>query len=322
MSASGRVVDPDLAGRSHGLHPGGGVDRVTGHHALADRSQRHRDLPGGDADPHRQSLDARFLTQRGRRTRQVQAGPHRPLRVVLPCGGNPPDREHGVTDELLHRSAVPLDHGPRPFEVRREQLADLLRVAGLRDGGEADQVGEQQRHDAPLGDRYRRGHAGAHGVLGCGRVCRQWSAALGAEPATGRHRAARRTADGDRCAARRAESRAVGQGRAAGAASFALHRVTVSLSRGPFQPIGGRDRVQVPRLRDTLQLRSPASANARPAPRVGSLTVDDTRICEPGAPRSARRSARRCRPPCRSPSRSRRCGSRSVPRGRCHAPPP
>ena len=84
---------------------------------------------------------------------ELERGPHRPLGVVLLRDRRAPDGHHGVADELLDRAAVALDHRPRAVEVAREQLAHLLRVARLRQRREADQVGEQHRDQAALGDR-------------------------------------------------------------------------------------------------------------------------------------------------------------------------
>jgi hypothetical protein len=60
-----------------------------------------------------------------------------------------PDRHDRVADELLDRAAVAADDVGGELEVPRQRLADLLRVALLGEGGEADQVGEQDRDEPP-----------------------------------------------------------------------------------------------------------------------------------------------------------------------------
>ena len=81
---------------------------------------------------------------------EVERRPDGPLGVVLLRDRRAPDRHHRVADELLHRAAVALDHVRARVEVAREELARLLGVAGLGGGGEADEVGEQHRDEAPL----------------------------------------------------------------------------------------------------------------------------------------------------------------------------
>ena len=99
------------------------------------------------------------LVARATETRrdELQGGADRALGVVLVGGGRSPHRHHRVADELLDRAAVPLDDPPRQLEVAGQQLARLLGVALLGEGREADQVGEQDRHQPALGHRLRRG---------------------------------------------------------------------------------------------------------------------------------------------------------------------
>ena len=74
---------------------------------------------------------------------QVERRADRALGVVLVRDGRSPDGHDGVADELLDRAAVALDQPAAGVEVAREQLAGVLRVAALRGGGEADEVGEE-----------------------------------------------------------------------------------------------------------------------------------------------------------------------------------
>ena len=78
------------------------------------------------------------------------------FRVVFLGHRRAPDGHHCVADELLHHAAVALDHPAGCLEVARLQLADVLEVAALAERGVADEVGEQDRDEPPLGDRHIR----------------------------------------------------------------------------------------------------------------------------------------------------------------------
>ena len=126
-----------------------GVDEVARDHALALGAERDRRLAGEDAGA------ARW--QRLRRGRhggdEVERRPHGALGVVLLRDRRPPHRHHRVADELLDGAAVALDERPRGIEVAGEELARLLGVAALGGGREADEVGEEDGDEPPLGGR-------------------------------------------------------------------------------------------------------------------------------------------------------------------------
>ena len=100
---------------------------------------------------------------------QLEGGADGSLGVVLVAGRGAPDGHDGVADELLDRAAVPLDDAARQLEVARQELAHLLGVAVLGQGGEADQVGEQDGDQAALGDGCRP-DAPATGALPAGSL--------------------------------------------------------------------------------------------------------------------------------------------------------
>jgi len=77
------------------------------------------------------------------------------VRVVLAGHRRAPDRHHRIADELLDQAAVPFDGVSRGVEVAGEELADVLGVAALGDRREADEVGEQHRHQPSLHGRHR-----------------------------------------------------------------------------------------------------------------------------------------------------------------------
>ena len=150
---SGRLIDPHPPRLRDGLHPRRGVHRVPGDHALSRRTHTDRHFTGHDPDPHRQARRAHLMTHRRHRSDQLQAGPHRPLGVVLVSDRHPPHRHHRITDELLHHPAVPAHDQPALREVRRQQLTDLLRILALRQRREPHQIPEQHRGHPPLRHR-------------------------------------------------------------------------------------------------------------------------------------------------------------------------
>ena len=133
------------------LHARGRVHEVAGNHAFSFGADRHRRVAGDDADAHRQLRRPNLAAERADNLDELQSRAHRPLGVVLARYGGAPDRHHRVADELLDRAAVAVDYPPRGLEVAREQLADLLRVAVLRERREADQVAEEDGYQPPLG---------------------------------------------------------------------------------------------------------------------------------------------------------------------------
>ncbi len=79
----GALVDEHASGISGCLHPGGGVHRVTGHHALADRADRHRDLAGDDTGARRKTVHPDLATERTDRINDVERGADRALGIAL-----------------------------------------------------------------------------------------------------------------------------------------------------------------------------------------------------------------------------------------------
>ena len=75
---------------------------------------------------------------------------HGPLGVVLVGDGRPEDRHHGIPDELLDRPAVELDLRPQARVVGADARPDVLGICGLRGGGEADEVAEEDGDDLAL----------------------------------------------------------------------------------------------------------------------------------------------------------------------------
>ena len=102
---------------------------------------------------------------------ELEAGPDGPLGVVLAGDGGAPDGHDGVADELLDGAAVAADHLAGELEVAVQELAGVLGVVALGEGREADEVGEEDRDEAALGD------GGVGGGCGCGALAAVGAAA-------------------------------------------------------------------------------------------------------------------------------------------------
>ena len=93
---------------------------------------------------------------------QLDRGANRAQGVVLSRDRNPKNGHHGVTDELLHRPPVTLEHHPRCLVVPVHQGPQRLRVRAVTDRRRACQVAEEDRHDLShltLGRRRERSAA-------------------------------------------------------------------------------------------------------------------------------------------------------------------
>ena len=131
---------------------------------------------------------------------ELERGTDGPLGVVLVRDRRAPQGHHRVADELLDDPTVTLHHLAREIEVAGQQLTDVLGVAALGHRGEADQIGEQDRDEAALGDaRFVAGGGRGSGEASCRGFSRlEAAAALPAEAGTGRiRRPARGTRDGE-----------------------------------------------------------------------------------------------------------------------------
>ena len=162
----GGFADEDRTRRGDRLEPGGRVDEVAGDHSLVDRPDRDRRFAGENPGP---GGDAR--SERLDRIDDLEAGSHGPLGVILAGDRRTPDSHDRVADELLGGSAVAGDHHAGDLEVPGEGVADVLRVALLGEGGEADEVGEEHRDMPALGDGGGGGREARTGGRCRGRRC-------------------------------------------------------------------------------------------------------------------------------------------------------
>ena len=140
----------DLARARRLLEPRGHVDRVPGCEPLLRAGD---DLAGVDSDPHlerRAVVAHQPLVEAGQSVAQLGRGAHGAERVVLVHDRDAEDRHHGIADELLHRSAMPLDGEPRHVEVARQHAPQRLGIESLAKRRRAGHVAEQDRHDLAL----------------------------------------------------------------------------------------------------------------------------------------------------------------------------
>ena len=179
----GRLADEHRASRRHGLEAAGGVDQVPGDHSLVRGAHRDGCLAGEDSCPEVQ-LQPGVAADVAHVGDELEPGPDRALGVVLPGDGRAPDGHDGVADELLDGPAVALDGQAAGLEVAGKELAHCLGVTAGGEGGEADEVGEQDRDVPALGGGVHSGRGGTGWAVG-GRGC-VGSAACAGRPGQGR----------------------------------------------------------------------------------------------------------------------------------------
>ena len=158
--------DEDLARLCGLLQASRDVDRVAGRDRLVagtgdDRAGVHTD-PDGDRDA---AIALELLVQDGECFLHLRRGADRAQRVVLVDVRHAEQRHHRVADELLHRSAMALDHGPHVTEVPTHRVPQGLRVQAFAERGGARDIAEDDRDrladlvDMLRGKRGRARHA-------------------------------------------------------------------------------------------------------------------------------------------------------------------
>ncbi len=155
------LADHDLPRRRRLLEPRSHVDRVT----------RRQPFRGSGHDLARVDADPPFDPELGEGLAHLQRRPQRPHRIVLVHDRHAEHRHHGVPDELLDGSAVPLDDRLHPLEVAREERPQRLGVGRLAERRRPDDVAEEDRdrlpllaRDGRLRPRRKRHHARRRGV--------------------------------------------------------------------------------------------------------------------------------------------------------------
>ena len=146
------VADEHGSRRRGALQSSRRVDQIPGDHPLVLGIEAHRGLASQDAAP---GLNPG--PERADGVDEVQRCPDGSFGIVLAGGRRAPDGHDRVADELLDDPAVAADDVRCQLEVAGQRVADVLRVALLGERGEADEIGEQDRHEATLRARARRG---------------------------------------------------------------------------------------------------------------------------------------------------------------------
>ena len=146
----GGLPDQHLSRFGRGLEPLRGVHDVAHRRVVAPGPQgAHQDLPRVHAhpQPHVEPQLGRGVAQRDG---EPERGPHRPLGIVLMGDRGAEQRQDGVPDDLVDPATELLDVGHQPLEAPVDDALHLLGIAVLRQGGEADDVGEQDGDHPPL----------------------------------------------------------------------------------------------------------------------------------------------------------------------------
>jgi hypothetical protein len=110
---------------------------------LADHAGQHR--AGVDADAERRPVGMP-RADLGRRPLERECGPRPAQRVVGLVAALVEDGEDLVSDELVHLGAVAVEQRREPPEIRDEHRVHVAGVVRLREGCEADEVGEEDGH--------------------------------------------------------------------------------------------------------------------------------------------------------------------------------
>jgi len=135
------------------LDPGGGIDDVPRHEALAlgrPRSERHNRLACVDRRAYGEPEPRLCLVQLLDRLEDAQPGAHGTLGIVLVGDGRAEGSHDGVADELLDRAPEVLDRLLHARVVGVEPRPDVLGIRAIGAGGETDEVDEEDRDDLAL----------------------------------------------------------------------------------------------------------------------------------------------------------------------------
>ena len=143
------------------LQPGGKVGGLTDDPALlrrafADQVADHGE-PRGDAEPHAQILAPRQLANR---RDYRQAGPHRPLGIVLMRLRVAEIDQHPVAHVLGDKPIEASDRIGYGSMIIADQLAQILRVMTRRERGRADEIAEHDGELPAFGISGSPGHRG------------------------------------------------------------------------------------------------------------------------------------------------------------------
>jgi hypothetical protein len=148
----GRVPEKDLVGAGGLLESRGDVDGITRGVEMLRARVAHYDLarvhasPQGDAHA---PLPLELHVQRFELVAELGCRAHGAHGVVLVHGRNPENSHDGVADELLHRAAVPFEHGLGRLEVASHDPAERLGIELLAKARRPRDIGEDDGDGFP-----------------------------------------------------------------------------------------------------------------------------------------------------------------------------
>ena len=138
------------AGDRQLLQSGGRVHDVAHRRVVGagDRADQH--LAGVDPDPHLDRVRRVLRTELAERRLHRQPGPHGPIGVVLVRDRSAEQRDDRIAEHLVDDTAVRLDVADQLLEDGVDQALHLLGISVLGQRREPDEIGEQDRDDAPF----------------------------------------------------------------------------------------------------------------------------------------------------------------------------
>ena len=126
-----RVTNKDLPGCRGRLEPLRNNNGIAGRKRITLRRITRVDLARMHSRPHTDPNPERrleFVVQELELAAQLDRGTNRAQRVILVHDRNPKNTKNGVTDELLHRPTMTLQHRPRSLVIARPNTPERLRV--------------------------------------------------------------------------------------------------------------------------------------------------------------------------------------------------
>src|SRR5438034_7356265 len=167
--AIGSLVDKQPAGRGGGLQAGCGVDKVARDHPLAGGPDDDGGVPRADGSTEREWRLLQLRPQCGNGLGQLETGSDRSFGIVFMCGRRAPHGNDRIADELVNRAAVADYDLSGGLEVPRQKIANILRIAAIREVGETNQVREEHGNQAALSGGWDRRRLRLGGRLRCDR---------------------------------------------------------------------------------------------------------------------------------------------------------
>ena len=146
----GERTDDDLAGCRAALEPTRGVDHVAHRgHVTATSQGADEHLARVHAHPHL-DVGAQALAQARERALHLERAANGALGIVLVGHWRPEDRDDLVADDLVDPTSVRHDVAGHRLEAGVDETLHVLGVGRFGQGGEADEVPEEEGGDPPF----------------------------------------------------------------------------------------------------------------------------------------------------------------------------